>query len=76
MTFIENAKEEFHRLWTVRIALFFGALNGFVLGLAAFEDVFNPYFFMALNILGWMLLVGARMLKQPGANPDTAGVDK
>jgi hypothetical protein len=67
MRLIDNWKTEIHRLWTIRIGLFFGALNGFVLGLAAFTDVFNPWLFMALNVFGWVLLVGARITKQPGA---------
>jgi hypothetical protein len=61
---IDNANKEFHRLWSIRVAIFFGALNGAVLGLAAFVDVFNPWFFLALNMLGYGLLALARLLKQ------------
>lgn len=68
MHLIDNARAEFHRLWSIRVALFFAALNGFVLGLAAFVDVFNPWLFMALNVAGYTLLIGARLVKQPGAS--------
>lgn len=71
--FIEDAKKEFHRLWTIRVGLFFGAFNGAMIGVAAFEKVIDPYLFLGVNTVGWMVLVGARLLKQPGANPDKAG---
>ena len=65
--FIPNAHKEFHRLWSIRVALFFGLLNGFVIGLAAFIDVFNPWLFMGLNIFGYVLLAVVRMVRQePG----------
>ncbi len=68
MRLIEDAWAAFNRLWSIRVALFFAALNGAVLGLAAFVDVFNPWLFMGLNTLGYMVLIGARLLKQPGAD--------
>ena len=67
-TLIDNWRSEFRRLWSIRIGLFFGALNGAVLGLAAFQDVISPYLFLGLNVVGWAVLVGARLLKQPGAD--------
>lgn len=71
--FIENAKQEFHRLWTIRVGLFFGAFNGAMIGFAAFNGYVDPYLFLAVNVFGWMALIGARLLHQPGANPDKAG---
>ncbi len=65
--FIEDWFTHLHRLWSIRIALFFAALNGAVLGLAAFVNVFNPWLFMGLNTVGYCVLIGARLLKQPGA---------
>lgn len=65
---IANWHAEFRRLWSIRIGLFFGALNGAVLGLAAFQDVINPWLFLGLNVVGWAMLIGARLLKQPGAD--------
>jgi hypothetical protein len=70
MKLIDNWKVELHRLWTVRISLFFGVLNGVALGLTAFSDVFNPWFFMALNMLVYGVIALARLLKQ--ADPKQA----
>lgn len=67
MTLINNWRSEFRRLWSIRVGLFFGALNGAVLGLAAFETTINPWLFLVLNVLGWCTLIGARLLKQPGS---------
>jgi hypothetical protein len=64
---IDNWSTELHRLWSIRIALFFAALNGVALGLAAFVDVFNPWLFMGLNVIVYTVLIGARLLKQEGA---------
>lgn len=68
MRLIDGWQTEIHRLWSIRLALFFGALNGAVLGLAAFVNVFNPWLFLALNTAGYVVLIGARVLKQPGAD--------
>jgi hypothetical protein len=70
MRLIDNAAREVHRLWTVRISLFFGVLNGASLGLAAFVDVFNPWLFMALNVAVYGLIAVARLVKQ--ADPEDA----
>jgi hypothetical protein len=64
MHLIPNVRADIHRLWTIRVALFFGVLNGAVLGLAAFVDVFNPWLFMGLNVFGYALLASVRLLKQ------------
>lgn len=71
MRLIDHARREVHRLWTVRIAIFFGVLNGTALGLAAFVDVFNPWLFMALNVAVYAAIAIARLVKQ--ADPKAAG---
>lgn len=68
MRLIDNAWAQFKRLWSIRIGLFFGALNGAMLGLAAFVYVMPPIWFLVLNTIGWAILIGARLLKQPGAD--------
>jgi hypothetical protein len=68
---IPNARKEMHRLWSIRVALFLGVLNGAVLGLAAFMDVFNPWLFMGLNVFGYGLLASIRLVKQ--ADPPAPG---
>lgn len=67
---IDNARTEFNRLWSIRVGLFFFVLNGGVLGLAAFVDVFNPWLFMGLNMVGYGLIGLMRLLKQaPKSEP-------
>ncbi|NGX98179.1 MAG: hypothetical protein G4V63_24135, partial [Candidatus Afipia apatlaquensis] len=53
MRLIDNAWAQFKRLWSIRIGLFFGALNGAMLGLAAFVYVMPPIWFLVLNTIGW-----------------------
>lgn len=64
---IPHWRTQLTRLWSIRIGLLFGALNGAMLGLAAFVYVMPPVWFLALNTMGWAVLIGARLLKQPGA---------
>lgn len=66
---IDNWKTEIHRLWSIRVALFFFALNGFLVGLVAFGDVFNPWLFMGLNLAGYVVLGAARLTKQAAPDP-------
>lgn len=61
---IDNWKTEIHRLWTVRVSMFMFMLTGAVLGLAAFVNVFNPWFFLTLCCLGYGLIGYLRLVKQ------------
>ncbi len=70
MRLIDNWKTELHRLWSIRIALFFGVLNGVAMGLAAFVDVFNPWLFMGLNVLAYGAIGVVRLIKQPDSKDD------
>ncbi len=70
MRLIDNAGKEAHRLWSVRLSIFFGVLNGVALGLAAFIDVFNPWLFMGLNVLVYAVIAVVRLIKQD--KPDDA----
>lgn len=64
MKLIDNWKTEIHRLWSVRASLFMFVLTGAVLGLAAFVDVFNPWFFLLLSCAGYGLIGFLRLVKQ------------
>jgi hypothetical protein len=64
MKFIDNAGREFHRLWSIRVGLFFFVFNGVLVGLTAFYDVLNPFFFLGLNMFGYGLIGLMRLLKQ------------
>lgn len=69
MKLIDDWKTELHRLWSVRASLFMFVLTGAVLGLSAFADVFNPWFFLALSCGGYGLIGFLRLVKQvPPAN--------
>ncbi|MDB5606712.1 MAG: hypothetical protein JWP25_3612 [Bradyrhizobium sp.] len=69
MKLIDNWKTELHRLWSIRIGLFFFVLNGAVLGIAALADVLNPWLFLVLNMAGYGLIGAMRLLKQAPAVP-------
>lgn len=69
MALIDNWKSEFHRLWSLRVGLFFFVLNGALVGLAAFNQVLNPVLFMGLNMLGYGLIGVMRLLKQAPTVP-------
>jgi hypothetical protein len=64
MRLIDNWRSELHRLWTVRASLFMFVLTGAVLGLSAFDNIFNPWFFLALNAAGYGLIGFLRLVKQ------------
>jgi uncharacterized membrane protein YoaK (UPF0700 family) len=69
MRLIENASREFHRLWTIRVSLWFGVFTGVAAGLNAFVDILNPYLFLALSVIVNVILIPlARISKQ--ADPD------
>jgi hypothetical protein len=75
MQLIDNAGREFHRLWSIRVGLFFFGLNGALVGLVAFNDVLNPMLFLGLNMAGYMIIGIMRLLKQApsvAAEPSTA----
>lgn len=64
LRFIDDVWTELHRLWTVRASLFMFVLTGAVLGLSAFADVFNPWFFLVLSCGGYGLIGFLRLVKQ------------
>lgn len=69
MKLIDNWRTEFHRLWSIRVGLFFFGLNGALVGLVAFGDVLNPFIFLGLNMLGYLAIGTMRLLKQAPAVP-------
>jgi hypothetical protein len=69
MRLIDNAGREFHRLWTIRVSIWFGAFTGIAMGLNAFVDVLNPYLFLALSVIVNVVLIPlARLSKQADPN--------
>lgn len=64
LKFIETARQDLHRLWTVRIALAYAVFTGTAMVLSAFVDVFNPWFLLAISIFVSVAIVVLRLLKQ------------
>lgn len=62
---VHNWKQA-HRFNSVRLATFWGLLNGAVLALAVFQDVVNPWLFLSLNMIGYAAIAVGRVTHQPG----------
>lgn len=73
MKLIDDWKVHLHRLWTIRISLFFGVFTGIAGVLSAFVDVFNPWLLVAISVFVNVALIPlARLVKQ---SDQAAGVD-
>lgn len=70
---IDNARQEFHRFWAVRISLAYGVFTGVACVLAAFTETLNPWLLVAISIVvNTALIPLARMVKQADAKPAPA----
>lgn len=65
MRVVDDWHRVLRRTWSVRCSVYLALLNGAVLGLAAFVDVLNPWWFLGLNIAGYGAIALLRILKQP-----------
>jgi hypothetical protein len=70
MALVPNARRLFWRLWSIRLALFWGAVCGLYAAWPAFMEMVSPPIFAAASVLMSMAIVGARVLKQPGISYD------
>lgn len=61
---IGDWKSRVPKMWSVQVAVLMAILNGAVLGLAAFVDVINPWWFLGLNVAGYAIVALARALLQ------------
>jgi hypothetical protein len=66
---IPDVYKQFHRLWSIQGSLFFGVLNGAVIGLSAFSDKIDPWLFLKLNVAGYAIIAALRLIKQ-APHPD------
>lgn len=65
MRLIDNAGREFHRLWSIRISLAIGVFTGVASVIGAFDDVFNPWFLLAVSVIANVVVIPlARLAKQ------------
>ena len=55
-----------HRLWSVRIAVFWTLISSLYMALPAFVDLVPPWAFAALCIAFGLAILGARLTHQPG----------
>jgi hypothetical protein len=62
--FIDNAEVEFHRLWSIRISLFVGALTGLCGVTSAFTGVFNPWMLLSISVVANVALIPLSRLVQ------------
>ena len=70
MKLIPDAGKELHRLWSIRISLAYGVFMGINAVLAAFIDVFNPWFLVGVAIVvNVAVLPLARLVKQDDSEP-------
>ena len=58
------------RAWSIRVALFWGAMSGAYSALPAFQGAVAPGLFAGLSVFFSVLMVAARLTKQPGATDD------
>lgn len=65
---IDNWQHLLWRLWSARVALALILLNAALIGLGAFESVMRPWLYLTLNMIGWPIVLVARLVKQPGAD--------
>lgn len=64
MRLIDNAGQEFHRLWSIRVALAYGVFTGMALVISAFVDVFNPWLLLGISVVVSVAIVVLRLVKQ------------
>jgi hypothetical protein len=67
---IPNAINVFWRAWSVRASFAIAIINGFLIGFMAFQDIVPPEWFLAINVIGPVIVVFLRLLDQGLADED------
>jgi hypothetical protein len=65
--FVAGWRSEIKRLWSIRVALLWGAVSGLYAAWPVFQDMLPAAVFAGFSIVMSAALVGARLTKQPGA---------
>lgn len=68
MKLIDNWRRELRRLWSIRVAAFWGAVSGLLLIWPALADSIPIWAYAVGGITVSMSFAVARFLKQPGAD--------
>jgi hypothetical protein len=66
VTLIDEWRAVALRLWSIRLALFWGAICGLCAVWSAFVDIMPLWVFASGSVLMFASIAGARVLKQPG----------
>lgn len=65
MKLIDNAKDEFHRLWSIRFSIWFAVFTAVASCVCLFGDYFNPFLLLGVCVFANLILIPlARLMKQ------------
>lgn len=70
MKLVPNAQRIFWKAWSVRASFAIAIINGFLVGFAAFEGVVPSAWFLAVNVIGPVIVVALRLIDQGLANEE------
>jgi len=61
---VPDARKIFWKAWSIRASFAIALINGFLVGFAVFDDMVPPYWFLAVNVAGPLIVVALRLLDQ------------
>lgn len=64
MKLVHNAGTIFWRAWSIRASLAIALINGFLVGFSVFADIVPAYAFLAVNVIGPVVVVFLRLMDQ------------
>jgi hypothetical protein len=63
---LDEDAAQWHKLWSVRIALFWGAFSGLWVAVPAFQSFLDPFVFACICVGMSLAICVARLTNQPG----------
>ena len=70
MKLVPDARRIFLRAWSVRASFAIAIINGFLVGFAVFDELVPPVWFLAVNIIGPVVVVALRLIDQGLSDED------
>ena len=64
MKFVPHARRIFLNAWSIKASLAITIINGFLVGFSVFGEIVPPYWFLAVNMIGPVVVVFLRLLDQ------------
>jgi polyferredoxin len=64
MKLVPNAGRILWHAWSVRASLAIALINGFLVGFSVFADIVPAYWFLAVNMIGPIVVVLLRLVDQ------------